>query len=341
MIPGRVRFRYGAAFLGLGNLPLHNARIQILNFTWDDLGPLARLCAALHGGTVGSGAGDADLLRRELQQPRVRAEEDVFLAWEGQDLVGYAQVAREDRISRAVMSGGVSPDRRRQGAGRRLLEQGVAYARRLRFHVLDADIPSSNEAAKGLLVSAGFAHVRTYARYGRDAQGSPRIPVAEGDAVRLVRPSEMEALTELQNAAFAGSWGYCPNVPEEVRYSIFELHPKPDPVLVLERGGELIAYCWCHEEGRAHPGMVGMVGVAPRYRGMGLGSVVVSAAIDHLVALGADPLELTVDGENTPAVRLYEGLGFRRGRAVHWYELQLGQVTPLTAARGNGGAAAD
>ncbi len=327
MIPGSAQLRYGGAFLGLGNLSLHNPRIQVRNFAWDDLGLLARLRAALHGGTVGSGAGDIDLLRRELQQPRVYAEEDVFLAWDGQDVVGYAQITREEPISRAVMSGGVSPDQRRQGAGRRLLERVVVYARRLRFHVLDVDIPSSDEAAKGLLVSAGFAHVRTYAHYSRDAHDSLRIPVTEGDTVRLVRPTEVEALTELQNAAFAGSWGYCPNVPEEVRYGIFELHPKPDPVLVLERGGELIAYCWCHEEGRGHPGTVGMVGVAPRYRGLGLGRVIVGAAIDHLLAVGAYPLELTVDEENTPAVRLYDELGFHRGWTVHWYELQLDEAT--------------
>lgn len=47
----------------------------------------------------------------------------------------------------------------------------------------------------------------------------------------------------------------------------------------------------------------------PDHRGRSYGKAVVSAVIRHIVEAGQSPF-LGVDADNTPAIRLYEGLGF-------------------------------
>jgi ribosomal protein S18 acetylase RimI-like enzyme len=139
----------------------------------------------------------------------------------------------------------------------------------------------------------------------------------------LAAREDAPAITELQNAAFTGSWGYAPNTPDEIEYRIFDLPlPGPDPVLLLEQEGGILAYCWDHREGNG-PGFVGMVGVHPSQQGQGLGRIVTAAGVNYWVERGVLPVDITVDSENTPAVRLYESLGFELQWRSLWYELTL------------------
>jgi mycothiol synthase len=150
-----------------------------------------------------------------------------------------------------------------------------------------------------------------------------RAAVPPGYTLRLMGPSEVGALTGLQNSAFEGSWGYAPNTVEQIGYRLFRLHERPDEVVVLEQSGRLVAYCWTHEEGAGHPGHIEMVGVHPLYQSKGLGRIVTGAGIDRLLELGARPIGLNVDSANSSAVRMYEGLGFELDWVSHWYELRL------------------
>lgn len=61
---------------------------------------------------------------------------------------------------------------------------------------------------------------------------------------------------------------------------------------------------------------IGNVAVHPDYQGRGIARRLMEAAIDHVRALGGMTVLLEVHADNAPAVRLYEGLGFRRLDAV-------------------------
>ena len=66
-----------------------------------------------------------------------------------------------------------------------------------------------------------------------------------------------------------------------------------------------------------------MVGTAPAEQARGLGRAVTAAGVNDLIEAGATPIDITVDAENPPALRLYERLGFTvRWRSV-WYELRI------------------
>jgi ribosomal protein S18 acetylase RimI-like enzyme len=62
------------------------------------------------------------------------------------------------------------------------------------------------------------------------------------------------------------------------------------------------------------------LGVVPALRGRGLGRTLLVQAIRDTAALGIPKLGLAVDIRNTPAMRLYEGMGFREiRRRLAWF----------------------
>ena len=71
---------------------------------------------------------------------------------------------------------------------------------------------------------------------------------------------------------------------------------------------------------------IAAMAVAPEARGRGLGKLIMQDAIDEAVERGDRSVLLEVFKHNTPAVELYEGLGFRPTRRLVGY--QLGGAAP-------------
>lgn len=252
----------------------------------------------------------------------MQPERDGFIALENGLPTGFAYVITEGLLRRGVLMLHALPGGK---AVQALLDQAVAHLKEMKFEVLDVDVPESDTTQQGWLADAGMAHVRTHWHMRRDSLDTVEIKLPDGVSLRLAERADSVALTDLQNAAFTGSWGYCPNVPEEISYRVFDLPGQgPDGVVLVFEGQELVGYCWTHQEAPGEPGIVGMVGVDPKQQGRGLGRLATGAGINHLIELGAVPLEITVDSENTPAVRLYEGLGFALQWRSLWYQLKLG-----------------
>jgi len=58
-------------------------------------------------------------------------------------------------------------------------------------------------------------------------------------------------------------------------------------------------------------GVISVVGVLPEYRGRGIGREIMFFALSKLRDFGVKVVELGVDAQNIPAVKLYEKLGFK------------------------------
>ena len=281
-------------------------------FRWDDLDAFA----ALQKARV------ADV-QRWLRQPNLEPERDCILAYAGEAVLGYAYVVAETALSRGVLTLGLT-----EGAGvsvaRALQGEAASAARGLGLDVLQIDVPEPDSAMRSMCEETAMRHVRTHHHMRRDSREPAVAAMPRDGTVRLAEREDVASVTELQNAAFTGSWGYAPNTPEEIGYRIFDLpSDPPDPVLLLEVAGELVGYCWAHRETPSSPGIVGMVGVMPDRQGKGYGKAATGAGINHLLSIGATPIEVTVDSENGPAIRVYEEAGFTLDQRSFWYELAL------------------
>lgn len=73
------------------------------------------------------------------------------------------------------------------------------------------------------------------------------------------------------------------------------------------------------------------LGIAPAARGLGLGRRVLSYGIERMGGLGAREVTCAVDTRNTPAIGVYQSLGFSR------FDARMGYVSAIPRARAGGG----
>ncbi|KFG82367.1 L-A virus GAG protein N-acetyltransferase [Metarhizium anisopliae] len=64
-----------------------------------------------------------------------------------------------------------------------------------------------------------------------------------------------------------------------------------------------------------------MLAVESSFRGHGIATALVQQAIDAMTKRNADEIVLETEESNTPAMRLYERLGFLRSKKLHRYYL--------------------
>lgn len=74
-----------------------------------------------------------------------------------------------------------------------------------------------------------------------------------------------------------------------------------------------------HMDTEAYPGeyYLDSLAVLPRWRGKGIGTMLLKAAIAHAQGEGMDTVTLACEPHNTRAYNLYTSLGFRRTTSLH------------------------
>jgi mycothiol synthase len=242
---------------------------------------------------------------------------DVVVRSDDGALAGYARL--DDGVAELV----VHPRLRRQGFGATLLGRVLELAGDRRLDVwAHGDLPGSAE----LLAPRGFTRARVLLQMRRDLDGvdpDPRPALPDDVTVAPFRPGRDEdAWLRVNSRAFAAH-------PEQGRMNADDLRlrqqePWFDPAgfLLAWRGhpdtdGELLGFHWTkvHPPGDAGSEAVGEVyvlGVDPGAQGLSLGRALTDLGLAHLRGRGLGEVLLYVEEDNLPAVRLYEGRGFRR-----------------------------
>jgi mycothiol synthase len=88
----------------------------------------------------------------------------------------------------------------------------------------------------------------------------------------------------------------------------------PAGLLVADTGDGLRGFHWTKQHS-AEVGEVYVVAIDPAAQGQGLGRVLTLAGLHHLAGLGVHEVLLYVESDNTPAVHVYDGLGFSHADA--------------------------
>jgi mycothiol synthase len=256
-------------------------------------------------------------------------------------LVGYAHLdTAGDSFGRQVAELFVHPAHRRRGFGRSLVESLVERA--------DAVVPKDklrvwahgdHPGAARLADREGFARARELLVLHTVSGSWPEPSVRDGITLRtFVRGQDEQAFIDVNSRAF--DWH-----PEQGSLTVDELKAEeaedwfdPEGFFLAESAdGEVVGFHWTKvhsadpkrfggeplEEGAARSasveggggrrvGEVYVVGVDPGAQGGGLGKALTLAGLKYLSEQGLREFILYVEGDNAPALAVYEKLGFTR-----------------------------
>jgi mycothiol synthase len=244
---------------------------------------------------------------------------------------GYAHLDVTDAVDGPCAELAVDPSARREGLGRRVVEELIALAPdgRLRLWA-----HGEQAGATELATSLGFVRSRVLWQMRRSLLAPLPKPEFPADVdLRPFRPGVDDAEWLALNArAFA-------DLPDQGGWTMTDLERRiREPwfsaagFLVAWRGSTMVGFHWTKvhggHAGGHHPhaafGEVYIVGVDPGERGLGLGRALTLAGLLHLRSLGLTQAMLYVDAANVGAIALYEALGFARWdsgvlftRAIH------------------------
>ncbi|HUW77435.1 MAG TPA: mycothiol synthase [Candidatus Nanopelagicaceae bacterium] len=248
------------------------------------------------------------------------------------EIVGYAHLDETDSIAGPSAELVVAPLWRGQGIGRLLTEELLEVAGpRLRLWSHGV-LPAGETLAKTL----GFARVREICQMRRSLEFPiPNVQLPEAIVIEPFNPeSDSDEWLDLNSRVFAGH-------PEQSSWTATDLELRmaepwfdADGFLLARKGGRCVAFCWTkvhgeeasghshghkphHKHGHDPIGEIYVIGVDPNFQGQGLGRLLTLAGMNHLKDIGLRTVMLYVEGDNMPALKLYEELGFTRwGRDV-------------------------
>jgi mycothiol synthase len=306
--------------------------IGIRLFSWDDISSLLDVMDRAGRHPFKYVDDGLAAFKLSLENPRLDPTRDILVADSGSRLEGWVRLDLEPGVSRAIVGLGVDPDLDAVAMRPRLLRMARHVAIESGMNTLHIPVDASDDETRMSAGAIGMRAVRVY--HGMDYHPAPSYlggnhrPVPDGYTVRKMTNSadDIQRLMEVQNAAFAGSWGYEANTIADIEASLRMPATGPEWVKIVDDSdGNTAGYVWTEFEPSdgMSIGYIGMVGVDPAHRRRGLGSVVSAAGVKHLRDAGAGVIKLEVDRDNKAARRVYKDLGFSRTSDTTWYELDL------------------
>ena len=267
---------------------------------------------------------------RDLDDPLDPVSAGILATDDGR-AVGFAYVYRSDNFSPPHWAAGV------------VVHPDAGGSPEVEVAVLERAVEHVSREGGGLVVLWIFepgarddeAAARAGFRHQRDLlQERVRLPLAEtpawppGVEVRSFVPGQDDDVwLAVNNRAFAdhpeqGGW-----VQETLDRRMAEPWFDPKGFLLAFDADGLAGYCWT----KVHPatdadqelGEIFVIGVDPSRQGSGLGKALVVAGLSYLAERGIRTGMLFVDGDNEPAIRLYESLGFTTHRRDRAYEREV------------------
>ena len=242
------------------------------------------------------------------------------------DVVGYAQISGTGADVTAELV--VHPDHRRRGTGADLVRAALEREPAVAVWAHGA-LPGAVALAEGL----GMTRTRELLKMRRRAADGPALPerpLVEGIELGTLAEAASEGgdrwpgldaraeFLRVNNAAFhwhpeQGGWTSA-QLDERLAVDWVDTGAIFLAVDTTGSAPRLAGFHWTKtvaEPGEPVEGEVYVVAVAPADQGRGLGGVLTSIGVEHLEGpVGAESVVLYVEGDNRPAIRTYDKLGF-------------------------------
>jgi mycothiol synthase len=223
----------------------------------------------------------------------------------------------------------VHPDARGNGVGTALAAAALASTDKV-----EAWSHADHPAAARIAARFGIPRERELRIMSRPTS----LPVSDvvvppGIRIRTFLPSDEDALLEVNAAAFAHHPEQGHMTSEDFHERVAETWFDPDglflavpdeetdPELAADPSMQVLGFHWTkvHRDEDPPYGEVYVVATNPKAAGRGLGTVLTNVGLRHLATQGIDEVILYVDGDNDPAISVYERQGFEVRRAEVQY----------------------
>jgi GNAT superfamily N-acetyltransferase len=259
-------------------------------------------------------------IKHYVESTPVRSQLGVWVAYDGADLVGWADGAlrwsvAEEGVTELWVA--VRADRRGEGLGRELYARAKDHVLAIGAREIGTfarlDEPESIEFA----TRRGFQEARREYSWALDLEAADHAPPAVPDGVQIVRLKELRGrdreLFELYDEAHSDMPSDHPHVLdfEEWRAETLE-NPELDfeassVVLVDDR---FASFAWITSDRVGGGGSHELTGTLREYRGRGLARLAKEATIHWAAEVGLRFLVTSNDNTNAPMLALNERLGY-------------------------------
>lgn len=232
-----------------------------------------------------------------------------FLVEEAGALRGYASVLPDGTVQ-----GMIDPAHRRRGHGTALLQEALALR-------ADAGVWAHGalEGSLTFLAGAGLAESRYLLTLHRDLDPARPLPAVPTSTLAGLRLSTFEAERDAERWVTVNARAFVDH-PEQGAMTREDLEQRlaqpwfdAEDMLVALRDDELVGFVWVKRE---RPGAtdqdaeIYVVATDPSVQGHRVAGLLMATSLDRLRADGVPGVELYVEADNAPALRLYETWGF-------------------------------
>jgi dTDP-4-amino-4,6-dideoxy-D-galactose acyltransferase len=199
-------------------------------------------------------------------------------------------------------------------------------SRQNRIDVLVAKLPLNESSQVLALLDFGFMYAATNIRYVKHLE----VDVIRGKGqldrreIRIATEDDTEALQLLVASIFEGTrFSKFPFTPEEgtrlyrewIKKAILGTYD--EFCVIVSRGRDIAGFYSLATSDQG--ARIGLIGVAPQHRGMGVGSQLILAASTYCLEVEINVLQVATQLQNMGANALYRRTGFNPVDGVHYF----------------------
>jgi mycothiol synthase len=258
-----------------------------------------------------------DDVRADWAAPGLDLARDAWIVEENGAALGYAML--DDRGAALIT---VPPASEGRGVGTALREAAEARALERGEALVRQYVPTSNEAARAVLLEAGYWPAYSYFRMRLELAAAPEPP-ADVTVRPFSRGPDDAPVHALVEEAMAGVPGNEPRTLESWQAAKVDREDWDPALWLLHEDADGLAGVVLCERWEDGVGYVDQLAVAARARGQGLGRALLLYGLAALRDAGLTVAELSVQGENAGATRLYESIGMRPVWTIERWEKPL------------------